>query len=544
MSTTPKSLKTGLKRLTNRRRTKRRTPKRTQVLPSIQDGDLDSVMGCPTIDTNLLEQPQQMVVTRQEKDIITSAMRERVKDLPALQIDSISYSFYSHEELEKEAVFEVTETGDEGIFTVNDPRSGVVDYDKICRTCSQDNMTCPGHLGILKLNEHIIHPLFKRAVVDVLSSVCNSCGGLILSEDQLIENGVINLTGSKRLRKIAELSKKLPCRQSVQLEDMIPESIAAEVGSTAEIKKCKPNPIYKTARLKDTKNIFYTYDEKKGDDNIRTIDEIEAIFESISERDAKLMGFETNSHPSRFILRSIPIIPICARPPVMQEGVLNADHITTMYMSIVRINKELDPSREIFKTEKGQLARENLVSKLIFQIGHLMDNTDKKFRQGNKTVYLSLKERIQGKEAIIRSLLMGKRVNYSARTVLSPDPNLKFGQIRVPKAMAPYLTMHEVVSPSNIGKLTRLFRAGKITHITPIGGRMAGKTARVTEKVRENETLMFGDEVDRWLENGDYVVFNRQPTLHKQSFMGYEVVLGDPKTIGLHMSYTAPHNAD
>ena len=159
-------------------------------------------------------------------------------------------------------------------------------------------------------------------------------------------------------------------------------------------------------------------------------------------------------------------------------------------------------------------------------------------------VYFSLKERIQGKEALIRNALMGKRVNFSGRTVLGPDPSLKFGQIRIPRDMAPFLTQHEIITPENIKKMTALLRTGKITYIIPFGGRLEGKRFKVNEKHQKEHVLVLGDEVDRWLSDGDYVVFNRQPTLQKQGMMGYEVVLGAPLTVGLHLGYTKQHNAD
>ncbi len=139
---------------------------------------------------------------------------------------------------------------------------------------------------------------------------------------------------------------------------------------------------------------------------------------------------------------------------------------------------------------------------------------------------------------------MGKRVNYSGRTVLGPDPTLKFGQIRLPRAWAPFLTQHEIVTAENIEKLSWLFKNGRIANIIPKKGKLADKIIKVTEKIIKENSLSLGDEVDRWLEDGDWVIFNRQPTLQKQGIMGYEVVLGDPLTIGLHLGYTRQHNAD
>ena len=239
-------------------------------------------------------------------------------------------------------------------------------------------------------------------------------------------------------------------------------------------------------------------------------------------------------------MEALPVIPLCARPFVLQDGELMKDDITSMYQNIIRINN-------LFKDNGKKLSEadeDKKVKDLIWAIDHMIDNSDKKYGQGKNKVYQSVKDRIQGKEGLIRKSLMGKRVNFSARTVIGPDPSLKFGQIRIPRAMASSLTQHEIVDPNNIETMRNLFKAGKITHYTPSDGRLTGKRIQITKKILSEYELKIGDEVDRHLQNGDWVVFNRQPTLHKQGIMGYEVVLGDPSTIGVHLGVTRQHNAD
>ena len=529
----PSVLGTGAKRLTRRKRGTRRGPQRVQVIPFVDKENLTTpIYGCgQDILGGILDIKSEDInikVTRQEKALVLARNRKKIKELPQLSIDEISYSLFSHEELEEQAFFEVKSTNSQGIYTVNDPRSGVVDDNKLCVTCGQDNLLCSGHYGIIKLVIHIIHPMFRRETVDILSSFCNSCAGLLLDHDTIEEKGFLKLSGSKRLRAIADASKKLHCRKSQ-------ENIKA--GSTG----CINNPIYKASKVKEIGKIFYSYD-KKGKENERTVQEIEDIFNAITDEDAAILGFKNKSHPKRFILKSLPVIPLCARAPVIQDGLILKDHLTAMYIDIVRYNQELSKINEYDEDRENK--KEYFLGRLTYSIEHFIDNTDKKYKRGKNVPYLSIKERIQGKEAIIRKLIQGKRVNFSARTVLSPDPNLKFGQIRLPRMWAPYLTKPEIVSPSNIGRLTSLFNAGKITHVTPSGGKYEDQRLKVIDKIKQNYNLSFGDIVDRWMQDGDFTVFNRQPTLHKFGIMGYEVVLGDPKTIGMHLSYTPPHNAD
>jgi DNA-directed RNA polymerase beta' subunit len=519
------------KRLTNRRRVRGRGNRRTEVVPVIQKANLPvPILGCEprVFDSGLIEQDPERTgirISREERDLISEQSRKMRQSLPTLKIESTSYTVFAHDDLKKAAVFEVKNTNDEGLYSVNDPRSGVVDKG-LCPTCHLDNLECPGHFGIINLNEPILHPSFRREVIHVLMSVCNSCGGLLLPADQAEDQGILALSGTKRLKAISKLSAKLPCRRSKQL---VAEGIEA----------CLPNPTYKPAKIKDTGKIFYTRDPKSKDKDIeRTTQEIQNILESIPEEDAQVLGFSNKSHPKRFVLQSIPVIPLCARAPVIQDGQIMGDELTTMYKDIVRHNLALvDPDIQEVEYLKA-------LAGITFSIEHLIDNSDKRYRQGKKKPYKAIRERVQGKEGIIRSMMMGKRVNFSARTVLSPDPNLKFGQVRVPRIMAPYLTQHEKVTPENIGRLQLLFYRGKVTHLTPGSGRKAGVRLAVDDRLRKRHRLRFGDELDRWLQDGDYVIFNRQPTLHKEGFMGYQVVLGDPMTFGLHLGYTSQHNAD
>ncbi len=514
-------LDTGTQKLTSRRRGKRRTNKRREVNPQIQNPNLNQALFAAPA-----EEDKGISVSRQEKEIIIAQSRKQRAKLPKLVINTIKYNILGHDELTKMAVYEAKNDKSEGLFTVNDPRGGVVDAYSLCKTCHLDNMECPGHYGIINLAEYIINPNFRKETVHVLTSVCNTCAGRLLPTSQYKEKGISNLTGGKRLKAIAEASSGLPCRR-------------AQRGEIKEknVISCTSNPIYKTTKLKETGKIYYVTDAK-GKENIKEVPEIEDIFDSITREDAEFLGFSGGSHPIRYIMKSIAVTPICSRAPVVQDGLILKDDLTSMYQDIIRFNEELK------KKDLTELERNKKMRNLIFSIEHFMDNSDKKYGQGGKKKYEDLKSRIQGKKALIRESMMGKRVNYSARTVLGPDPNLKFGQIRIPVLMAPYLTQHEIVNPSNINRLTALLRTGKITYLIPSYGKLEGRRIKVNKKIRLEHTLSLGDEVDRWLQNGDYVVFNRQPTLHKQGIMGYEVVLGKAKTIGLHLGYTPQHNAD
>jgi DNA-directed RNA polymerase II subunit RPB1 len=461
-----------------------------------------------------------------QKEHLTALSRIAEEALPELEIEASIISLFDPDTLVREAVVKVTEASDSGQSSVNDPRMGVVDNNIVCSTCHKTNLNCPGHLGYIQLSRPILHPLFLQQIVKVLQSVCNTCGGLLLSLDEIKERGYTRFSGNERLKLIAAASEKLPCRINHQESNIHP---------------CRPNPYYLPGKLKELRRVMYRepgFGKKKGPERERTVSEIEAIFSAISQADAEALGFANGSHPSRYILNYFPVIPPQARPPVILGGYVKRDLLTDLYISMVKINNELLSS---VLTENES---KTLTDRLAETIRTFIDNSDAKHKNKGKIDIGTIKRRIQSKEAIIRRSLMGKRVDYTARTVLGPEPSLKYGQIRIPEQMAPFLTQKVRVAPYNIELLTGLLRNGKVTHIIMKESRYRGKRIVVTPDIAKNYTLQYGDQVERHLMDGDYVLFNRQPTLHKQSMTGYEVVLGKPMTIGLHLSDTTPKNAD
>ena len=467
-----------------------------------------------------------VVTSGREREHLTALSRISEEALPELIIEASLITIFDPDTLKKEAVVKVDQEGDEGPGTVNDPRMGVIDNNRTCGTCYKDNLNCPGHLGYIVLEQPIIHPLFLTQVVKVLESVCNSCGGLLLSPEEIKEKGFNRMNGDDRLKLIAEASAKLPCRISHQ---------------HANVEPCRSNPEYLAGRIKDLKKVMYKppgTGKKSKDEKERTVEEIQAIFESISEADAEALGFRNGSHPKRFILTLFPVIPPNARPDHIRDGYRDRDNLTDLYMSIIKLNNKL---RDSTLSEKNRV---ELVTRLTDTIRYFIDNSDGRFSQGSRKDLTTIKQRIQGKKALIRGALMGKRVNYTGRTVLGPEPSLRYGQIRIPDKMAPFLTVLVRVAGYNIKFLQGLLRRGRITNIILGEGKYKGKRKRVTPDISREYVLQIGDQVERWLMDGDRVIFNRQPTLHKQSMTGYEVVLGKPMTIGLHISDTTPKNAD
>lgn len=442
--------------------------------------------------------------------------KEYEEKFPLVEIEEILMTVLSEQDIIQQAVVKVEKETFEPISgSINDPKMGVTSRDILCSTCSKGYTTCDGHFGYIKLNTYIYHRFFIRQIISVLRSVCNSCGGLLIDEDSY--HLYMKYTGNTRLKLIEASSLGLECTTS----------------------GCKKNPIYDVKESKEKITIFIRIQEKLIEKDIK---EVYRILSVISNKDAQILGFTNGAHPKNFILTALPVIPPCARPPNIVDNTECHDHITIMYHNIVKYNRIIGQSAKISANERNEA-----IKALTDNIHHLFDNTDKRFKTASKSSsqpYNTITSRIKGKDAVIRQAIQGKRVNFSARSVAGPDPTLKMDEVGIPKIMAPYLTKKEIVNSYNIEFLKQLFKENKITFVKPVTGEFKGMLVKVNEFNKDKIELHIGDEVERHLMNGDYVIANRQPTIHLSSFMAFRVVLMDGYTVRLHLSTTTPFNAD
>lgn len=450
----------------------------------------------------------------QSRADILALVKEKYSKLPLLMIHKSVISLFSQEDMLKLAgPIKITNSDLSGIGSVNDPRMGGEScrIPMPCSYCAQ--IDCTGHYGLIEFDEPIYNPAFIRQIISVLTCVCNDCGGLLITENIIIEKGWINLPFEKRLSEIENYCKGL--KKCLRHKPQIGNGL---------IIPCDKNPIFMLSDVKDKGEITHKNREEGGKTVPMSISTVITIFNRISPKDSKLMGFNLGNHPINLIMYGCLVPPTTVRPPLMEGTTKREDKLTHMY---VGIKKKVDSIRN-GKSDSKELY--SLIKQLIFK-----SETNK---LGIKD-FKSIIERIQGKEELIRGLSMGKRGDYCGRTVAGPDPSLEFGQIRLPQVWARLLTKRNTVTKFNIKYLQNLFDIGQIVcKISSKTGLRKGILGRKSYK------LKIGNVVERWLQNGDRVITNRQPTLHRQSKMAYEVVLGKELTIGLHLSYTTPMNCD
>jgi DNA-directed RNA polymerase beta' subunit len=178
-----------------------------------------------------------------------------------------------------------------------------------------------------------------------------------------------------------------------------------------------------------------------------------------------------------------------------------------------------------------------------------MNNEGKQYTTSNTRSGRPIKglmERLKGKEGRIRSNLMGKRVDFSARSVISPDANLKITDLGVPKLIAMNLTIPETVNKYNYAKLMKIVRNGSDVYpgAKSIEYKETGKLIAITDANASSIVLNFGDVVNRHIQDNDMVLFNRQPSLHRMSMMAHYVKVMPGRTFRLNTDVCEPYNAD
>jgi len=451
---------------------------------------------------------------------------------PIIQnITGIQFSIMGPEEIENRSVVEITkhDTYEKNVPVIKglfDPRMGVTDMGKTCKTCGQKNIDCPGHFGHIKLSKPVYHYHFINTTVKILNCVCFRCSKLLISKENY---------NSK------ELFKKPPNIRFNDIYNMC-QKIKTCGGKSNEGCNAEQPEKYKLLGLEGISKI----ENKIG--TIIDIEYVKSILERITNEDANFLGFMDKwCRPDWLICSILPVPPPSVRPSVKQDNSQRMDDDLTHKLSdIVKTNN-------ILKQKIDVDSRKEVIddwSKLLqYHVATLIDNDIPGLAQAahrSGRALKSIRQRLKGKEGRIRNNLMGKRVDYSARSVITPDPNIELDELGVPIAIALNLTFPETVTKLNIKRLKKLIINGPDNHpgAKTIIKKDTNLKITIHNKNKNNLDLELGDIVNRHLINGDFVLFNRQPSLHKMSMMGHRVRVMKGNTFRLNISVTPPYNAD
>lgn len=447
-------------------------------------------------------------------------------------IDRIDFGMMSPDEVRKISVTKIVaaDTYDDDGYPIDrglmDSRLGVVDPGLRCRTCAARAGECPGHFGHVELSRPVIHVGYVENVYDCLRSICRNkeCGRILLS-DQKIENfGKLMEDSRKSGGKWWEISSQV-------------------VRSATAVEKC-PHCGEKQLSIKFEKPT--TFVEGK---NRLTPSDVRERLENLRDDDAVLLGMDPRvARPEWMVLTVLPVPPVTVRPSItLESGVRSEDDLTHKLVDIIRINQRL---AENIEAGAPHLIVEDLWELLQYHVTTYFDNAVSGIppaRHRSGRVLRTLSQRLRGKEGRFRGNLSGKRVDFSARTVVSPDPNISINQIGIPEYVARILTIPVRATERNLEELRNIVRRG--TDIFPGASSVIGAEGkrfdlRYADREEIANTLAPGIVVERHLKDHDIVLFNRQPSLHRMSIMAHEVKILPGRTFRLGLPVCPPYNAD
>jgi len=417
-----------------------------------------------------------------------------------------------------------------GVF---DPRFGVIENGKVCATCKHTNLLCPGHFGHIKLARPVYLYQFLDSIQKILQVVCVNCSNPYLPDEELeiIEK---QYSGLDRFNAVRERTA------SYKTKELKAESACAHCGTPAikKIERLEGKPASLQA---------ITYDAEADAIPLQP-EMVLRMFQRISDQHVTQIGFNPKfSRPDWMICTVLAVPPLTVRPTVvMEDNQRMEDDLTHKLIDIVRNNQRLRD-----KIDKGDSA--DIIDKytelLQFDVATYVDNDIKGVppaAQRSGRPLKTLKSRLGAKTGRVRGNLMGKRVDFSARSVITPDANIDLDELGVPEEIAMNLTFPEIVTGYNRDRLMGYIRNGPSKYPGAKSVFLKDDKRTLSLKFVNPETIDIkeGDVIHRHLIDGDVVLFNRQPSLHKASMECHRIRVLPYSTFRLNVSATRPYNAD
>ncbi len=445
--------------------------------------------------------------------------------MQAEAIEYIRFGVISPDSIKKVSVAKLTvpDTYNEDGYPIDggllDQRLGVIDPGLVCKTCGARAKTCPGHFGHIELVRPVVHSEFAKTIYMILQATCLECHRILMDDERIEE-----------MRKsLAEESESEEAQHGPQQKRI------------RNVKKC-PHCEAPTAKIKLSSPTYFTADERR-----MKPDEIRDILAKISSDDLRLINIDpTITRPEWMVLSYLLAPPSSVRPSItLESGERSEDDLTHKLVDIMRINQRLDQN---INAGAPQIIIDDLWELLQYHVTAYFNNETSGIppaRHRSGRALKTLAQRLKGKEGRFRYNLSGKRVNYSARTVISVDPYINIDEVGVPQEIAEKLTVPFYVTTWNLEYAKDLLSRTSYPMVLNIISR-DGKRKRIidTNKDEVLKGVVAGDILEKQLVDGDMVLFNRQPSLHRISIMAHKAKVLPGKTFRINYCTTAPYNAD
>eukprot|EP01084_Bolivina_argentea_P043319 79813_1 len=493
-----------------------------------------------------------------------------------------------------------------------DPRLGVSGSGiRFCGTCNKSSKDCVGHFGHIDLVLPCFHIGYIKDVIQILRMICKSCSRILLSPKDNMHNQTSPNYWRKRMsariltriqyqslfkKLVGECKKKRKCEYCGELNGGIKKHTKSFRILHEKYKKLQNNPRTNRDQEENEETHYYLelYDNitdyqelhfpKKIAEFSRNVNannledlmpwDVRALFENILPSDYVLIGLRFAKHrPEDLILTKLVVPPAILRPGAkLEDDKANDDDLTVQLSHIISANNLI-----MIGMEKGdnistimehffylnKKISEYFISDLPgYPLGPMSTTGPGGRKMGGLAgtrgstkgkKIRSFSDRLKGKFGRFRGNLSGKRVNFSGRTVISPDPNLDLDELGVPMDICKLLTFGEIVTKHNKSRMKALVLNGPMKYP---GAITYGECVRVGKykfkslkslKVRldiAHNKLKRGDIIERHLLRGDIVLFNRQPSLHRVSIMSHRVKPVPFRTFRFNPCCCNPYNAD
>ncbi|EEU45360.1 uncharacterized protein NECHADRAFT_41824 [Fusarium vanettenii 77-13-4] len=502
------------------------------------------------------------------------AVKEQLVDKLPKRFKGIKFGIQSNQDIANQAVLEVS---DRLLYDIEnnrapyrhgplDSRLGTSSKAGKCATCELSLSECNGHFGHVRLPLPAFHVGYLRFIMSILQEICKDCGRVLLEEPErrqflkeLRRPFLDNLRRTQICKKInAECRKIKTCPYCGSINGQIRKIGVLKLAhdkfsfynKSTSVKKVPPESKIKfdnsfTEAKRENPELDKHLRKAMEDLNpLRVLN----LFKMISPTDCELLGLDpAEGRPEMFIWQFLPAPPVCIRPSVAQDNASNEDDITTKLADIVWVSGMIRSALQ--KGSPVQTIMEQW-EYLQTQIAMYVNSDVPGLQQpGFGKATRGFCQRLKGKQGRFRGNLSGKRVDFSGRTVISPDPNLGIDQVAVPELVAKNLTYPERVQRHNIEKLRQCIKNG--VDVWPGAQRVVkqddgGYSINLKFANRDNTSrdLKYGDVVERHLEDNDIVLFNRQPSLHKLSIMSHLAKVRPWRTFRLNECVCGPYNAD
>jgi len=383
-----------------------------------------------------------------------------------------------------------------------DSRLGTIWPQKLCVTCNSTVYKCPGHRGHIELSEPILHLCFIKEIKYFLNITCNHCGFLLNKNDKI----------AKSIKICSHCSEKV---MKLQFE--------------------APYFFYNHSN----KELILSRFIKNWIDKIDLKDMINHGIDILKE----------GVHPSILIRNTFQVPANRIRPTLfIDNGQKAQNDLTHKLCDIVKTNNKLVEAKASKTTFDLKPILSEWINLLQYHCSTFIDNElihlPVSSHIGSNRPLKGIMQRIRGKEGRIRNNMAGKRVDYCGRATITPNPNIAIDEVIIPRFMANLITTSEYVSNHNIDKIRQslINEEGWVTNLKPLTGFKIKVLKTNLDMVLEE--LVTGSIIQRTLSDGDYVIINRQPSLHKGSMMAHRVIVGEEKTIQINNLVCLPYNGD